>query len=366
MIREGKFGFQEALSILFISMTTKVLFTSPAVIIRMVGTAGWYLTLISALTAGIGLFFLVKLINRFPGSNLMDIYEKVLGKGIGPVFSFFLAGCLFFTASVNLREYTEVMKVYVMPLSPPSYIIILFILVISVMAFMGLESIARFSKFILLIIVCGFIIVICLAYKNYSMGRLFPILGYGLKKTIFTGIGRSSVYGELVLIGVFAASLHGTKHIKKIGFWSLVTSAVFISLNLLFFSLAFPYFSGQEMTSPMYELAALINIGSFFQRMEPIFVFLWNFSSFISVTALFYASMMIYSHIFRIMDRKPLVMPMAIMLFALAMLPEGLSSVMNDSVQFLRTWGWVGYFLPQLLTLLVAVIRKKKEEPTNA
>ena len=53
MIKEGKFGVQEAVSLLVISGKG---LHQPAMVMKVAGTAGWYMTLVSAMVAGIGLF----------------------------------------------------------------------------------------------------------------------------------------------------------------------------------------------------------------------------------------------------------------------------------------------------------------------
>lgn len=51
MIKEGKFGVQEAICLTWITIVSKVFFSSPAVLARLIGSTGWYATLISAAVA---------------------------------------------------------------------------------------------------------------------------------------------------------------------------------------------------------------------------------------------------------------------------------------------------------------------------
>ncbi|MGE5631876.1 MAG: hypothetical protein ACM3TR_12370 [Caulobacteraceae bacterium] len=74
-----------------------------------------------------------------------------------------------------------------------TFILILFIGTTVILNILGLETIARFSRFIIYIIVVGFFIVLVLGQQSYSIHHLFPILGYGIGKTILHGLIRSSV-----------------------------------------------------------------------------------------------------------------------------------------------------------------------------
>ena len=358
MIKDGKFGVYEAVWLLTITITAKVFFSSPSLVAVVAGTAGWYMTLVSVGGAFIALVLLCALLKRFPGKNLLDIYEAVLGKPIGVFFSLLLFAILFVTAMANLREFIDVLKVYVLPASPPSYLLILFISVASVLAFLGLETLARFSKLIAYILLAGFVIVLILAIPLYESHRLFPILGHGLWDTISHGLRRSSAYGEIIIIGIMVNSLHGAKHAKRAAYTGLALSGLIISSALLAFSLVFPYYTGQEITAPIYLMASLIEYGKFIQRIEPVFFFIWNISTVISVAVLFHLSLVVYSHVFRLDDKRPLIIPYAIILFALCMLPMSITQVTGIMVQFLREYGWIFFYIPPAITLLAANIRK--------
>jgi hypothetical protein len=97
------------------------------------------------------------------------------------------------------------------------------------MSWLGLESIARFSKLLVYFMLAGFVIVLALGTQNYNINNLYPIFGHGLGKTITTGIVRSSVYGEVIILAIFAKTFQGVKYIKKEGIISICLSAFLIS-----------------------------------------------------------------------------------------------------------------------------------------
>jgi len=360
MLREGRFGYKEAISLIVITITSKVFFTSASYVSLLVGTAGWYMTLISAAVAALFFVFLYLLLKRFPGKNIMEINDIVLGKFAGSLLSLIICAFLLIIASIDMREFTEVLKVFVLSESPPSFIMVIFILSVISLAFAGLETLVRYSKFLVYLLGAGCLIVILLSIPNFRMHRLYPILGYGLDKTIMYGALRCSFYGEAALVGIMAASLQGTNEIKRIGFSSILISGLVTCLCLFSFGMVFPYTTARELVSPMFAMAASVHLGGFLQHMEPIFVFLWNFGSFIEVSALFYCAVMIYCHVFRISDKRPVILPMGTLLFCLNLYPKGINDVFSTYVQTMRTWGWVIYFLPPVIVLIIAVIRKKK------
>lgn len=366
MQKEGKFGYQEAISMLVIAISIKAFFSSPSAAIKVVGTSVWYMTLISSLTAAFLFIFQYQLLKRFPDLSLMEISDRVLGKFGGSVLCLLLCVFFIFTASIDMREFVEVMKIFVLPESPPSFIMIIFSLCVVVLSFKGLEVIARFSRFIVYVLGAGFLSVILMSFPNFRQYRLFPLFGYGLGKTVITGMVRSSFYGAVSVIGIFAASLHGPKEIKRIGLSAVFISGIVTSITCIAIILTFPYTTAQELVSPMYAMASMVDLGGFFQRVEPIFLFLWNFGTFIEVTVLFHAAVMIYCHVFRIPDKRPVVLPMAILMYGMNLYPGSLNEVSNLWVHLLRQWGWIPYFMPSVLLLIVSLIRKKRGDVNNA
>jgi len=359
MIKDGKFGGHETITLLTITISAKVFFSSPSVVAAKVGTAGWYMTLISAFIAFLATVLLISLLSIYPNKTLMEIYEIVYGKVVGKILSLILFTTILITVATNSREFIEIMKVYDLPQSPPSYLLILLFVTASVLAYWGLETIARFSKLMAFFLLLVYISVLLLSMKLYEPHRLFPILGNGLDTTVLTGIQRSSVYGEIIIIGVIIGSLHGIKYAKRAAYLSLIFSASIVTTALLAFSLAFPYYTGEEITAPIYLMVSLIEYGEFIQRIEPLFFFLWNISTVISVAALFYVLIIIYAYIFELDDKRPIIIPLGIIVVFLALIPQNIIQLTNGIVNMIRSYGWAFYFIPPVITLAIAKIKKK-------
>ena len=166
-----------------------------------------------------------------------------------------------------------------------------------------------------------------------------------MDRTLINGVLRSSAYGEVIILAIFAKALQGTTYVKKAGFASLLLSGAFIALSLLAFTLCFPYYVSREITSPMYELATLIDYGRFVQRIEPIFLFIWISTALLSVTALFYSFIRLYCGVFRIADKKPLVIACSVILFSASLMQRDISGIVFQSVQLTRNISFVPFFL---------------------
>ena len=365
MIKEGKFGVHEAICLVTISISNKLFSTTPGYLTRTVGNTGWYMTLISCVSALVFFTFIYLLLKRFSGKNIVEIYDAALGRVIGFIFSFALMVSFLGSSGIYTREFTDVMKVYVYPITPPGFLTGALLIVVAISAFLGLETIARVAKLAAYFALFAFLLLLILSSEYFRFAHIFPILGYGLGKTITSGILRSSAYSEVVVLAVFAGSLQGTGHIKKAGYISLFLSGFILSIILLCYTMVFEYTSTEEITAPIYVIARLIKFGAFFQRMDPLFLFLWIFTTIIYISIMFYSAVSIYCKIFRLQDTRPLIIPMAVLAFTAAIFPEDFPSVITEYVQGLRTYGNITFFILPFIALIVAVLRKKKGEKLN-
>ncbi|HEY9059035.1 MAG TPA: endospore germination permease [Pseudobacteroides sp.] len=358
-MREGKIGVQEAIALIAITISVKVYFTSPTYVSKIIGTASWYMTLISTATAILGFTFIYKLLKRFPGKDLIDAFELTLGHIVGFIASMVLLLYFLVNTSLLLREFAEVLKIYALPLTPPSFVIGMFLMMVCISCFLGLESIARTARLIGLYVLAGFLIVIILAFNNYDYHNLFPFLGNGLGKTLLAGASRSSFYGEVISLGIIATSMQGVSHIKKAGYTALTISGLIVSIALFATMMAFNYATSQEIVSRMYELSRVIRIGGFLQRLDPIFLFTWCIGTLIAISLLFYCLVKTYCKSFKIKDMRPAIIPLAVIVFTVCMLPEDMITI-SEYVQFIRQNDWsISLGLPTVV-LIIAVIRKKK------
>ncbi|MDD2482059.1 MAG: endospore germination permease [Lutispora sp.] len=361
-MEEGKIGNIEMLCIIVNAIVCKAFFTSITAVIQRVGTAGWYMTLISAALA-LAVFSLVSvLIKAYPGKNILEIFDEVLGIKLGRLHTFIICLILLLASSITLREFADATKVYLLHETPPGFIVGLFIIAIIFVSFLGLESIGRAAKLFSYPLILAFIIVIVLSSQRFQAFGIYPLFGYGIDTTLKNGIVRSSAYGEVILLGIFAKALNNSKDLKGIGYKSLIISSALVSTVLLSVILSFPYFIAGELMDPLYIIASLIDYGRFLQRIEVVFIFTWNLSTLIGLTAVFYGSISCYAHIFNIKDKRPIIISFAITLYILTLIVPTTSIMIDYVVPNFRQLGWIGFYLPILTAWLIWFFFKRRKQ----
>ncbi|MCX7746514.1 MAG: spore germination protein [Clostridia bacterium] len=361
MIKEGKIGVSEAVSLVVIATSNRVFFTAPTVVEQFTGTAGWYMSILSNAVTILFFTFIYLLLKRFPGKDLLEIFHISFGRIIGFLFSIVYASSFLAACGILLREFYEMLKSFILPNTPISVLNGAMVVMVIVAVFLGLETIARTAKLAAFFALIGYLALLILAAEYFKLSNLFPILGYGMDNTIKEGITRSSAYSEVIILAVFAGSLQGVRHIKKAGYLSLILSGLLVSISIFCMQLIFPFYTFQEQTAPLYTLATLIKYGTFFQRLDPAFLTLWVVTTIISSSVVFYCAVSSYCKTFRMQDRRPVIIPMGILVYAVAMIPADFPSVISVYIELLRTYPIFLFYILPMAALITSIVRKKKE-----
>lgn len=360
MIREGKFGTFEAFCLICIMIITKVFYTSPGVLVQKAGTAAWYATIISCLVTVVSFYFFCILLKRFPNRNIIQIFDIILGKYLGKIVGILFSAFSIYYCGSNLREFTEMIKAYIIPYTPPSLVLGTMLLAAILLSYFGLETIARVSSTGLIPILLGLVAVLILGYKNYDPSFLTPYLGYGIKPTLLYGALRSSAYLEFAILPICILSISSLKAFKKAGYLGILISGAILSISMLCYIMTFGYIQGQENMAGLFDLSRSIYISRFVERIESIFLFSWVIASVITVAVSFYISISIYCTVFNIKNHRPLIIHFAFLTFIVAILPQNISEVVDINILFLREYSVFFIHTIPIVLLIIAIIRKQK------
>jgi spore germination protein KB len=139
-----------------------------------------------------------------------------------------------------------------------------------------------------------------------------------------------------------------------------------VSAAFLAFTLTFPYFTAAEVTSPLYQMMALIDYGRFFQRFDALFFFIWNISTLITVSLELYIAASIYCKMFRIQNIKPVIIPFSIIMFTIAMIPKDFGTLISGYDNLIAEYSWTVFYILPIIALITAKLRGKKGEGEHA
>ena len=356
---QGRLGHYEAVAMLTIMMTSRIFLGLPRLMAIIGGTASWLVVTLAAMGALLGYLVLDALLARFPGLDLIQISRRLIG-WLTPLFG--LLFFLFFLAVTALvtRQFAETFVVGILPRTPIGVIGGLLLVLLVLASYLGLETISRLAILYAPYLLLFLLLVYALVLPNASLLNLAPVWGKGLPKIILPSLGKSSVYADLVLLGFFAPSLREPSRRRAVGLSALGATFLIFILTAVVFTLVFDYPGTTQVYFPLFQLARLVSIGEFFQRVEAVFIFLWFFAAVIAMSAAFYACAYIFCRVFSLTTHRPLLFPLAVLVYSLSLLPDSFAEAARLDGDVLRMYGWLPAFLLPAFLFGVAIIRRRK------
>jgi spore germination protein KB len=124
---------------------------------------------------------------------------------------------------------------------------------------------------------------------------------------------------------------------------------------------------GEDLTArhmyPSYSLAKKITIGTFLERLEVVMAGIWFITIYFKLAVSFYASTMTFAELFKLQDARQLYLPfgMIMIVFSIVAYPD-VTYFMNFATRIYFPYAVPYAVVFPLLILIVAVIRKKREQ----
>lgn len=352
-------GRWEAVSMLLILICTQIFLNFPRLMAESAGNAGWILVIYVTCVTVILFFIISKLYEKFEGKDLLDISEHIAGSPGKIVIGSFLTLYLLFIISVVLREFSEDMKVISLNISPISFVSLFFITGMIIGAYTGLESLARLSVIVVPLIIIGILVIGAGVSQYDDFTRLMPILGTGPYDLFVNGLSKVSIYSAILILYFLSPYLKTKKNFNRVGYTSILLASFFLIISTIVYFLAFPFPNTTEYFLPIYQMARMINYGRFFQRLESIFLLIWAASAQLYLAIGFFFILSIFRKTFKLKYYKPLILPFAVIVFTLSLIPQNLMTVIFLETNFFRNLAWSVVFVLTILLLLTARIINK-------
>ena len=284
-----KIGKLEAILLIMIVMMNKILFNIPKEIIKQSKTGAPINIIFITICAIIIVFFICKLLKKFPNEDIIDIAEylgkKKLQIPIGLLFMILFS----ITIVTVIYKFTNLLKMLYFSSTPALLLFIAFFVCIGFANKIGFRGIVKANALICIILLASILIILYGTFEDYSPNRLYPILGKNIYITFIQGTQNIFAFGGLLYLFFIKPLLKNKDDFKKVAIISILLSSFFLLSTATTLIMLFPFITESEELMSMYLLTRSIVFGEFFQRIDAVFIFLWLIASFsyLSISSMF-------------------------------------------------------------------------------
>ncbi len=306
----------------------------------------------------------IKLSDRFPNENIIQINDRVFGRVLGKVVS--VVYCLFLlpACAVNLR-FPSAFLTNIFMLETPFIVFALFLLLLCVwIAKKGIETISRVS-IVLSPLIIFFIITYSLLLTNkMDVSRLLPVFDIPPKKFIQSFNTILSIYmGESFFFSMILPYVKDKKNIRKNYFIGLALGVFVMLVIALMVTLVLGNVASIS-TAPLVQTVRLVEVLNINARIEFIFMSFLVIVAFYKCCILFYAALLALETLLKLKSYKVIIIPVAIMVFGLIMITAANSvTLAEDSTNSIPLVIFALLFVLPIITLITAAARKLPKTP---
>ena len=303
-----------------------------------------------------------RILSLYPGKDLFDILQIVMGNFLGNIISILMIWFAFHDGATIIRSLEDFTNTSVFADTPVVVLMIPFIILVIWSLKEGIEVLGRWSEFFVWIVILMFLTISLLSITQMNTSNLKPIL-YNNFTPVLKGAFSTFSYpfGETVIFTMVFSNISKTKNYKKTFIAGLLIGGGIILLATLRNILVLGDKTISRIYFPSPMAISLINIGSVITRLESVVFIIFLVCTFVKVSICTFAVCNGISKVFRFDDYKFMATPVALLMLAFSLFIY--KSTMEMSAWTTNIWPY--YSLPfeviiPLVVFIVAEIRNRK------
>lgn len=311
------------------------------------------------------LYIIIKLFKKFPNSDILDVSEFVGGKALKTIIGFLFISYFIILSSTQLRNFCTILKITYFTQIPISALIVIFLAIAVIANKYGGSATTKINLVIVPLVMINLLVAFFCISSKFVPEKIFPILGYGLNKTFFSGASNIFAFTGLSYIYFLQPLLKDAKSYKKISFLGMGLSALYLFLSISSLLFSFIDITSINEISPIYFLVRCADWGRFLQRPDAIFFLGWILCmmSYISICIMFCT--IILRKIGNLDSKYILAYPIASLMFIVAILPKGMLEIRFIENYVFKYFTLILLFGISFIILIVANIKHKKIKLPN-
>ena len=361
-MNQPKIGTFEAIMLILSIIVAHTVLSLPNVLVNSTKSATLLNIIFVSFLAFLFVLFLSKIFKKFPGLDILDISNILGSKILKNILGFIFIAYFIISSSVFLRIFCECLQIVYFPSTNIIFIILIFLLTICIVAHLEFNSSFKANLLIIPAVLLSIFLLFAANFDNFNVYRIFPILGNGFKETFLLGITNIYSFSGIAIIYLLPPLLKEPKDFKKISTLSIIISSVYLLLVVSIIVFMFPVFVQIDEILPLFTVASYVEFGSFFQRLESIFLFIWmlGFICYLSIVLEF--SMLIFKKLTKIKYMRPIIYPFGLTMLGISLLPKNYSMAkFYETKIYPYLMIAVVFVLPTIILLLSYFKQRKKK-----
>ncbi|MFB5661479.1 GerAB/ArcD/ProY family transporter [Alteribacillus sp. HJP-4] len=295
-------------------------------------------------TVGGVLLFLIYfyLYTLYPSLSLVGYSKKILGKHIGGFLSLLYIPFFIYAAARDLRDIGGLMSASVYDNTPIVFINVLMILSVAAILYMGIEVFVRTAEVFWIVVIglamIGSLLIFISGLVNIN--NLLPLLEFGWKPVINATYTHTIMfpYGEMVAFTIILPHLKDTRNVLKTGIFGILAGGIFLAYSMALNISVLGLDVTNRSQFPLLSAIQGIQIMNLIEHLDVMALLTLIIGVFFKIAVFYYAAIVVMADLFKVDDKKKLVMPTAIVILYISIIiAENFSHHLDEGKFSLKT-----------------------------
>lgn len=359
----GKMGAAQGTVLVFTAPFISFFLSMWSVLVDQAATIAWCVPMIGAISAIPAFLTLFFVMQRVPG-DLYQVSERLVGKIGAKLITLYLIITFFIDGVLTVRQFAENTLITAIPGLNIFIVAGWYLLVAAIFVYLGIETISRAAYVVLPMGIAAILLLLLMLYNKFNLYQFWPWLGEGVPEVLKTGFLSSGFFLHVIILAILAPSFQNLKTIRT-AFWLGTGLSAFVRTITLFVYIGvYGVAVGREKILPFYEMARLIYISRYLQRVEAFFIILWVIFGIGAIAIDLYVVTYLLTRLFNLPALRPLILTVTIIMSQVALMPSDIATTVELNVMADTVFFTSGVFaIPAILAAAMLIKGKRTVKP---
>ena len=337
----------------------------------LLGSAGqakqdaWIAIIIALAWSIILLLMFSRILSLFPGKDLFDILQIIMGKFLGKIISILMIWFAFHDGTLVLRNLSEYTNTIVFNETPVALPMIFFSILLIWCLKEGIEVLGRWSEFFIWVVIPIFLTISALSIPQMDISRLKPILSNGIAPVLEGAFSAFSYpFAETIVFTMVFSNISKIKNYKRTFMVGLLIGGGLIFL-LTFRNIIL---LGSNILSNVYfpstMAVSLIQLGQLLERLEMLVAIEFLVCIFVKISICTFAVCNGLSKIFGFSDYKFIATPVVLLMLNFSFIVY--KSNMEMSFFAFKIWPFYAFPFEVIIPLVIFILAEIRSRGSAA
>lgn len=341
-------------------------FSLPSQLSEKIGSEGWLLVLLTGIIVGVVVFVQCKALEVNNYERIDLLLENNFGKIFGKFLSIFIGFAGIVIISLELRTFTEVLKMFLLERTPSELIIILMIFTGTFLIRGELDSVIMFNEIAFYLMFVPVLLAIPLVIRGADFTNILPVLAHKPIEYLQASATQFFSFIGLGIIYMVHSFLKEKRELSKVAIKSVAFITIFYALIVIISLAVFPEEYNKNLLWPTISMVSIVNIpGAFIERWEGVAMIFWIFFYFTTFINIYYFSSELLKNTFNLRTIKISSLIIIPIIYIFALYPSNITELYSIQRMVMPFVDTIIVGAIPIVLLLINLVKKRRGSNEN-